>query len=159
MWRFPTGRNHDQLDAFFWEFANPNGELECSEERKKGDDCIPAPLHARPKAVSSDDPFKNRCMGGVADKLSLIGARPRGKWLHMVPFTFLSKRTKGLQQGNWKDLRAHHEVTTQLNRLEGRGNNILCEKTKRYPCELVARLISLPSFTQCEESVEERQFS
>ena len=49
----------------FGEF--PNLEVSWkSEEKQGGDDYIPATLHARLKAVSSDAPFEDGCIGVVA---------------------------------------------------------------------------------------------
>lgn len=58
IWTFLTGRKHDLFFEISWKFANPEGELEWSEEMQTSGDFIPATLHAKPKAVSSDDLYE-----------------------------------------------------------------------------------------------------
>ena len=45
--------------------------MERGEERQTSGDFIPATLHAKPKAVSGDDPFESECLGGVVHEVLL----------------------------------------------------------------------------------------
>ena len=45
--------------------------MERGEERQTSGDFIPATLHAKPKAVSSDNLLKGECLGGVVREVSL----------------------------------------------------------------------------------------
>lgn len=72
----------------FLELYNVDVELGRGEKRQKSDDFISARLHARPKAVSSNDLFENRCMGCVAGKVSLYGSKTEREVTAHGPFHF-----------------------------------------------------------------------
>jgi hypothetical protein len=72
----------------FLELYNVEVETGRSEKRQKSDDFISTRMHARPKAVSSNDLFENRCMGCVAGKVSLYGSKAEREVTAHGPFHF-----------------------------------------------------------------------